>query len=150
VKITKKAEFGDIKIIDKSLTENIKQQLMECTASKHILPIDHPGVQDLIKLLQQVFYRDENKATAYIQIMQISMNQKSWMRYMNLLLWSWVFALQYGQLQILEAKIALAEKAAANKETTVDDEDIEKTAPTAAGEVPLKTCFFRTCCGGAR
>jgi hypothetical protein len=61
VRSAKEAGFHSIEIIDKSLTENIKQQLMRCTATKHILPIDHPGVPDLIKLLQKVFYKGENK-----------------------------------------------------------------------------------------
>jgi hypothetical protein len=41
----KKADFSDIEIIDHSLPENVKQQLMKCTASKYLPPYDHPRVQ---------------------------------------------------------------------------------------------------------
>jgi hypothetical protein len=34
---------------------------MKCTVSKRILHIDHTGVQELMKQLQQVFYKGENK-----------------------------------------------------------------------------------------
>jgi hypothetical protein len=60
-KSAKKAGFGDIKIIDDSLPEELKQQLMKCTARKRILLIDHPLIQDLIKLLQNSFYKGQSK-----------------------------------------------------------------------------------------
>jgi len=48
IKSAKKAGSGDIKIIDDLLPQELKQQLLDCTACKQILPIDRPLVQDLI------------------------------------------------------------------------------------------------------
>jgi hypothetical protein len=61
IKLAKEADFGDIKIIDHLLPEKLKKELMNCTASKHILPFEHPAVQEYKKKVQELFYRGGNK-----------------------------------------------------------------------------------------
>jgi hypothetical protein len=61
VQSAKTAGFHGIEILDDLLPEEAEQQLLDCTASKCILPIDHPRVQVFIKLIQKTFYRGKEK-----------------------------------------------------------------------------------------
>jgi hypothetical protein len=119
VKSAKQFGFHCIDILDDLLLEEAKLQLLDCTASKCILSIDHPGVQELIKLLQKSFYRGEEKCHSRLHFNHANFHAPKGMNEMYK-----AVALELGDgITIRSASnfrnkaIALAEKAPAETET---------------------------------
>jgi hypothetical protein len=119
VKSAKQFGFHCIDILDDLLLEEAKLQLLDCTASKCILSIDHPGVQELIKLLQKSFYRGEEKCHSRLHFNHANFHAPKGMNEIYK-----AVALELGDgITIRSASnfrnkaIALAEKAPAETET---------------------------------